>query len=570
VGLNKNNRNKGVQAMLYRYDQLHRIVQSRSMTSFNENGFTPRSQNTEAYDENYSYDANGNLLTLKRHDDEAALKDDFTYEYYANTNRLRKVKAVAGDTYEYDAIGNLIKDNEQGTAISWTPYGKVHEVNKGDSVLISFRYDPSGNRVEKKVTKQTSVVTTHYVRDASGNVMGVYSDTDLIEQPIYGSSRVGQYRTGRRPAQRTLGHKHYEMSNHLGNVLAVITDNIYMNTDSTWAHVVNVNDYYPFGLDMPGRSVREKGYRYGFNGKEKDDNGEFGNTTYDYGFRIYNPSIGRFLSVDPLTREYPFYTPYQFAGNKPIANIDLDGLEDHYAADGNVIGVGPLSGATRLQLHISYANKVNYYKQAGVNVNDHTSKTIERGGSSITVKRTNIAGGYKANTLTLAKTVEQSYVTDHSAFVLSDMLEKSNNDKAQISSAYRPPKEQARVMYDNIQSKGVEYNYNLYQWAGDKVIDTYVNFSPEYNCTKAECIDAMTQTIEKVGPGNVSKHSSNPQEYNVLDIAPSSIKDNSSFKEVLKQNSQNYNGGSSAPIKKYVAPPVDPAHHVEIQQPKKK
>jgi hypothetical protein len=56
----------------------------------------------------------------------------------------------------------------------------------------------------------------------------------------------------------------------------------------------------------------------------------------------------------------------------------------------------------------------------------------------------------------------------------------------------------------------------------------------------------------------------------VLDIAPSSIKDNSSFKEVLKQNSQNYNGGSSAPIKKYVAPPVDPAHHVEIQQPKKK
>jgi len=47
----------------------------------------------------------------------------------------------------------------------------------------------------------------------------------------------------------------------------------------------------------------------------------------DYGFRIYNPSIGKFLSVDPLTKSYPFYTPYQFAANTPIQAIDLDGLE---------------------------------------------------------------------------------------------------------------------------------------------------------------------------------------------------------------------------------------------------
>ena len=50
--------------------------------------------------------------------------------------------------------------------------------------------------------------------------------------------------------------------------------------------------------------------------------------TYDYGFRIYNPNIARFLSVDPLTSTYPWYTPYQFAGNRPILCIDLDGLED--------------------------------------------------------------------------------------------------------------------------------------------------------------------------------------------------------------------------------------------------
>ena len=34
------------------------------------------------------------------------------------------------------------------------------------------------------------------------------------------------------------------------------------------------------------------------------------------------------MSVDPLAPDYPFYTPYQFAGNKPINSVDLDGLEE--------------------------------------------------------------------------------------------------------------------------------------------------------------------------------------------------------------------------------------------------
>jgi hypothetical protein len=48
----------------------------------------------------------------------------------------------------------------------------------------------------------------------------------------------------------------------------------------------------------------------------------------DYGMRIYDPRLGRFLSVDPLTNAYPYYTPYQYAGNKPVWCIDIDGLEE--------------------------------------------------------------------------------------------------------------------------------------------------------------------------------------------------------------------------------------------------
>jgi RHS repeat-associated protein len=94
------------------------------------------------------------------------------------------------------------------------------------------------------------------------------------------------------------------------------------------ADVVTANDYYPGGMVMPERKYPAAGglYRYGFNGKEKDLE-TTSTTTYDYGFRIYSPGLGRFLSVDPLFKSYPELTPYQFASNNPIEAIDLDGLE---------------------------------------------------------------------------------------------------------------------------------------------------------------------------------------------------------------------------------------------------
>lgn len=70
---------------------------------------------------------------------------------------------------------------------------------------------------------------------------------------------------------------------------------------------------------------------FAFNGKEKDDEVSGTGNQYDYGFRIYDPLTGKFLSVDPLTKKFPMLTPYQFASNTPIQAIDLDGLESVYA-----------------------------------------------------------------------------------------------------------------------------------------------------------------------------------------------------------------------------------------------
>lgn len=82
----------------------------------------------------------------------------------------------------------------------------------------------------------------------------------------------------------------------------------------------------------PGRKFVQgvKKYRYGFNGKEKLEEIYGGGNAYDYGERIYDPRLGRLLSIDPLIDKYPELSSYQYANNSPIANIDLLGQQDYY------------------------------------------------------------------------------------------------------------------------------------------------------------------------------------------------------------------------------------------------
>jgi len=86
-----------------------------------------------------------------------------------------------------------------------------------------------------------------------------------------------------------------------------------------------VQSYVAMSCDTDG--AFQDGYRFGFNGKEKDNEvAGFGNQI-DYEERIYDPRIARFKSVDPLTSKFPMLTPFHFASNMPIWAIDLDGKE---------------------------------------------------------------------------------------------------------------------------------------------------------------------------------------------------------------------------------------------------
>ena len=112
---------------------------------------------------------------------------------------------------------------------------------------------------------------------------------------------------------------------------------------STWPTIWNGANYYPFGMVMPGRSwsaASAEGYRFGFNGEEKDNDIYGDGNVYDYGFRIYNPRLGKFLSLDPMFKVFPMYSPFHFANNSPIFAIDLDGLESKIS----IYGAGKENG----------------------------------------------------------------------------------------------------------------------------------------------------------------------------------------------------------------------------------
>jgi RHS repeat-associated protein len=89
--------------------------------------------------------------------------------------------------------------------------------------------------------------------------------------------------------------------------------------------VETYTNFTPFGSPMPNRSFSASSYKYGFNGKEKDDEISVNGGSYDFGARMYDSRLGRWLACDPLQGKYPDFSPYNFTMDNPILFIDPDG-----------------------------------------------------------------------------------------------------------------------------------------------------------------------------------------------------------------------------------------------------
>lgn len=146
---------------------------------------------------------------------------------------------------------------------------------------------------------------------------------------------------------RQQGGKVYELTDHLGNVRAVVSDRKRATNNGGFqflATVESFSEYYPFGSLLQGRHEASNTYRFGFQGQEKDDeiHGATG-TSYAFEYRMHDPRVGRFLSIDPLAAKYAYNSPYAFSENRVIDGIELEGLEVNLVNGGTGQVYGPLA-----------------------------------------------------------------------------------------------------------------------------------------------------------------------------------------------------------------------------------
>jgi RHS repeat-associated protein len=170
------------------------------------------------------------------------------------------------------------------------------------------------------------------------------------------------YGTGRK------GIRQYELTDHLGNVRAEIGDRLEEKTDEDGSEtayapqLLSATDYFPFGMQMPGRVVSSpEGYRYGFNGMEKEN--AVNEDGYDFGARLLNTWNGRWLAVDPLAGKYPFISTYAYVANSPMVNIEIDGREYALYIDHNIKSIIIVATVYYLESNIDARNEAHSIKE---------------------------------------------------------------------------------------------------------------------------------------------------------------------------------------------------------------
>ena len=152
---------------------------------------------------------------------------------------------------------------------------------------------------------------------------------------------------------RLMGDQHYELANHLGNVLSVNTDRklskaiseldpIYLKQARPTIDyyifvpdVISYNDYYPFGMLVPNRHGSSNSSRYGFQGQEKDPE----TSMEAFQLRMWDGRLGRWLSPDPYGQ---YASPYLGMGNNPVNLIDPDGGWASGGGDDDIVDGGTL------------------------------------------------------------------------------------------------------------------------------------------------------------------------------------------------------------------------------------
>ncbi|NQX38363.1 RHS repeat-associated core domain-containing protein [Pedobacter steynii] len=263
-------------SFIYQYDKLNRLTNGSSTSA--------------GMSEILTYDVMGNIDSL--------IRDGVKGKYVYNGNRLTQVSGgLATGAYNYDANGNVIKDGRNGVNLSYN-YLNLPVTASKIGLSVNYTYDATG----AKLRKVSGTETTDYldgIQYKNGTIDFIQVEDGIAR--LNGSTYSYEY----------------NLSDHLGNVRATV----YRNPNGNLTEAIQRDNYYAFGLRKPVLAASSDN-KYLYNGKELQE--ELGQ--YDYGARFYDPVIGRFSTIDPLSDKMRRYSPYNYGFNNPIRFTDPDGM----------------------------------------------------------------------------------------------------------------------------------------------------------------------------------------------------------------------------------------------------
>jgi RHS repeat-associated protein len=341
------------------YDGLNRLTKA-------ESGYKDQNQlwlPTNYWGTLYTYDNEGNILSLKRRGILEECPDPhpqglpaFVFDqidnlgYTYSNNRLQAVNENAGElkgykgtggTYQYDGgatdgPGNITYDGNKDISIEYNYLNLPEKITfNSQGSIIEWTYDATGRKIKKVVSGSSGSYTQLYLEGVE------YKDNQLISI---------QHEEGRAVpnAEGTGFRQEFVLRDHLGNARVHFSD---LNGDGAlqpfacnpavpcvplgngggYTEMLQVQHYYPFGMEFDGPWEMpldpDEINHYTYNGKEL--NRDFGLGWLDYGFRWYDPAVGRFPSVDPLAEQRSWVSPYNYVQNNPVFRIDPTGALDH-------------------------------------------------------------------------------------------------------------------------------------------------------------------------------------------------------------------------------------------------
>ena len=321
----------------YYYDPLNRLISSTMHKNPYVFGI-----------ESYSFDKMGNITRLKRYNNGDEIDD---LEYIYNGNQLETIIDNAGSSnryalkeynsrtngdsiWQYDPNGNLCYDMDR--SISAMHYNLLNlpdtiQFHQGSQIINTYAATGKKLRSRQMMVLQPELVPigkiasnisrefrAELLTDYHRNIEYVYirketAPYQLLFVKVYHPEGYTQYDYV--DNQIRSKQTYYFRRDHLGNNVAV------WNADNDTT--VQRTYYYPSGLPM-AMSTSSIYQNHKYNGKEYLEMN--GYDMYDYGFRQYYATIGRFTSIDPLCELSPSQSTYAHASNNPINNIDYMGL----------------------------------------------------------------------------------------------------------------------------------------------------------------------------------------------------------------------------------------------------